>query len=374
MKFRTDFVTNSSSSSFTVTVTVESKDGKSYRFSRGASPFADERWDHYDFHGDLSRLMKDRNARTEIDNCLKELLSMEADNYDKVLLKETDQAASIIEGVSVGDEVVLMPKGTGWDVLLEVFYQDKIIGVFPKQKGNALGNWIFNYVLRSNSSDKKQIGAYISRIVSVTPISKQKKSTVPKVYVSVDLMLNDVTIPERGLDFENVEGLCRFLSTNVYDGNSWGNEANGKPDSRFIKNASAGIKNISDVSKIIVEREWNAWGEGADLFAENDAKLCDLANDVVICKDDPKVKKIALQAMKDYINSDEYADSMDWAESGFGQKCAFHYMVKGGDKALEKVAERLCTNYGPDRTHGIEHFELNVLTGDYKADAYLDLQ
>lgn len=367
MKIRTDFVTNSSSSNFMVTVTVMSKSGKSYKFSRGASPYDDIEWSHYDFHGNLYGLMKDNAARDEIDNCLRALMSLEEDNYDKVLLKETDKFASVIESVSEGDEVSLVPRGSDRDILLDVMYDGKKIGEFPKQKGFSLGRWISAYTL-----GKKKVGAYTAKVVSVTPLSKLKKSTAPKVYVAVNLMMNDVSIPERGLDFESVEALCKYLSENVYDANSWGNSRKGKPNTKFIKSASAGIASVSDVSKIIVEREWDAYGEGADLFADNDDKLCALARNVVNAGKDPERKKKALQAMKDYINSEESSEGK-YGERGFGVGCNFHYVIKGGDAALEKVARRLCTYYGPDTTHGVEHYELNALTGETKADAYFDL-
>lgn len=365
MKIRTDFVTNSSSSNFMVTVTVMSKSGKSYKFSRGSDEYSDIEYDSTDFHGNLYGLMKDSSARDAIDNCLRELMDIESSHYEKVLLKDTDKAASDIEKISVGDEVVLKPRQSDWDCNVDVYHNGNRIGEFPSGKGYSLGKWIVKYVL-----GKKKIGAYEAKVVGVKPLSKQKSPTSPKVHVSVNLLLNDVSIPERTLDFESVEALCKYLSRSVYDG--WGDEPKGKIDSRFVKSASSGIQRVSDVSKIIVEREWNAWGEGADLFADNDEQLCELAQKVVSYANSVEKKKEALAAMRKYIESDEYSDLMG-GESGFGDGCSFHYVYDGDDEDLEKLARRLCSNRGPNTTSGVEHYELNTLTGEVTADAYFDL-
>lgn len=132
----------------------------------------------------------------------------------------------------------------------------------------------------------------------------------------------------------------------------------------FVKNLAENVSDVSKISRIAVRREYNAWGECADLIADNDAKLCELAEKVTSAEGEDQ--KAALKEMLDYINT----PNGDRAGEDFGRGFDdVRYSWYGDDDALLKLAERLCSWNGPDDVEGEECQELDLTTGTFSKHA-----
>lgn len=143
---------------------------------------------------------------------------------------------------------------------------------------------------------------------------------------------------------------------------------------KFIRDMLETFKSVEDIKEIRVDREYSAWGEFADLVADNDETLCKLSAEYLKAEGDEKVK--AREALINYINTPfEY----DGFGGSFGQGFMFQYeFVDGcdanGEDNLDKLAKRLGSNYGPGGTSGSETTVLDMTTGKVTKEAIFNLE
>lgn len=181
------------------------------------------------------------------------------------------------------------------------------------------------------------------------------------------------------LTVSNVPELARYLMEGVSDNLDWQDEydlsetdiefkqKNAERKTRFIDEVSRSIPTINDISKITVLREYEAWGEGAELIAENDYELCELAQEVndAVGAD----KKKALSKMLDYIRSARiHAYGMR-----FGEGMVVRYSWDGDENDLIRLANRLCSDLCADFYRGKEYREIDVRNQSVMSDAVYDL-
>lgn len=135
---------------------------------------------------------------------------------------------------------------------------------------------------------------------------------------------------------------------------------------QFIDDAKAKIKSVRDVDSIVVERHYNAWGEFADLVADNDHTLCRLAKLYIQATG---IEKERIEAeMVTYIHT---ATEAKWWSFGCNSiNCRYDW----NGRSVDELAKRLCGKYGPGNVSGIERKELNLKTGEYfdESDFHLE--
>lgn len=137
----------------------------------------------------------------------------------------------------------------------------------------------------------------------------------------------------------------------------------------FQDAVTEGIKERSDIARIEVKRVYSAWGEYADLVADNDQKLRELAKAVM--ESDGAEKQAARQAMLDYIRT----SSADRSVGGFGFGYEdIRYLWEGDDAALDQLAERLCSGRGPGDVAGRELQSLDMKTKKLEKYAEFELR
>ena len=133
---------------------------------------------------------------------------------------------------------------------------------------------------------------------------------------------------------------------------------------KFINDARTKIKSVRDIERIVVKRHYDAWGEFADLVADN-SELTALAekylNSTGIAKDRAEAEMIT------YIHT-----AIDARGESFGCDSLISRYNWGG-KSVDALAKRLCSNMGPGSVSGVERKEINLKTGEYFDESDFDL-
>ena len=388
MKIRTDFVTNSSSSSFSVEVSIIDKSGKKY--SVGVMPY------EYDcdnggtasFSGELGQAM------TKF--AFKKLENLE----DKYELKEVDKEGrnDRIESVKVGDTVRLVKVqeeadedeyGYGYgaqdNCYIDVQNAEGSLGILPSDP-----TWI---LLDFLDNDKVEL---VATVADVTPLSQRRKNA-KKALISIHIEAKIVGEDSSILRFSDIADLCKFLTDSIEDGcwdyDEYDDDYDDEFDedeeeeeefdeddfdfgsmstsafrkkleaekATFTENVIKKVKTIDNISKIVVSRDYSAWGEFADLIADNDETLCELAQKVNNASG--AEKEAAKAEMLKYIHTPN-GDRGRWMSFGSNFE-DFRYLWSDDDAQLDALVERLCSNYGPDSVEGTEYCEINMETGEY---------
>lgn len=135
---------------------------------------------------------------------------------------------------------------------------------------------------------------------------------------------------------------------------------------QFIDEARTKIKSVRDIESVIVNYEYNAYGEFADLVADNDKRLRELAEKYVHSTGIEQERAEA--EMITYIHSTTEARGESF---GWGYHTSRYYW-KG--HSVKELAERLVSSRGPDSVSGSEREELNLKTGEYFNESTFDLK
>lgn len=166
----------------------------------------------------------------------------------------------------------------------------------------------------------------------------------------------------------SVEELATWLANSIKQDTFHGarGASFNKAKAKFIREACEKIKSVRDIEKITVERKYDAWGEFATLVADNDYRLQQLAEKYL--QSEGIEKERAEAEMITYIHTTTDACCED-----FGTSCSLSRYAWDGC-AVDELAHRLCSNYGPGDVSGIEREELNMKTGEYFSVSYFDLE
>lgn len=164
----------------------------------------------------------------------------------------------------------------------------------------------------------------------------------------------------------SVEELATWLANSLRQ-DTWDDDETPsfkRKKNKFINDARTKIKSVRDIESIVVERHYDAWGEFADLVADN-SELTELAekymNSTGIAKQRAEAEMIT------YIHT-----TTDASGESFGcDSVASRFNWSG--KSVAELAKRLCSNYGPGSVSGVERKELNMKTGEYFDESDFDL-
>lgn len=138
-----------------------------------------------------------------------------------------------------------------------------------------------------------------------------------------------------------------------------------KTKTEFINDAKTKIKSVRDIDSIVVERRYDAWGEFADLIADNDDRLVELAKKYLNSTGIDKERAEA--EMVTYIQTSNMARG-----ESFGCNSAISRYNWSGN-SVKKLAKRLVSGYAPETVSGVERKELNLKTGEYFDESKFDL-
>ena len=342
MKFRTDFVTNSSSSSFTVKLTVRGADGSEVSYED--RPYWEDGGEA-SFNGVLCELSTQY------------LMNFFQEDKDRVYHlscspEEKERMKTVTDG-----EMLKLTKGAKYNALrnnkwvvayfIGVMNSSGTLGWFSQEVADHINAILDHPGIVLTASACKPEGAKVCTV----KLSAQRQEGF------TDLVL-----------VEDVDKLSKMLMNSAT--NDYG-KANTKKKQRFIDEMKNKFSSPDQIESISVLRDYFGWGEGAQLIPENDQTLRALSERVI--KSDGEEKQQALQEMRDYITEPNAGRQHDMLSFGRGYS-DFRYAVDTDNRTLYNVAKRICSRYGPRDVSGIEYQEIRFPTGESKAYAEFSLK
>lgn len=340
MKIRSDFVTNSSSSSFIIELGIVGKNKKSVECHLpDCSSYSDD-----DYYEDYEEIVKE-NFKFN----LEEIICGESISKKDWLIVEddTEKLRRILSEIHVCDEVTLK-KYRGISAYYKEQYLGSITGIDDEQM------WWEKY----QEGNYKIMVSYIDR--------SDKKTNYKVIHLRLYKENDNLDINELIKKFKDksLEELCDVLLENtskeVYDEKKYKTKLK-RTKEKFKKSVLNKIENKDNIESIYMNREYIASGEFAELLADSDLKLCELARKVNFAKNSDECEK-AIEEMKSYIESTNLKKLVERIDSEFGKKSKnIKYELNTDIKVLSK---RLCSNCGPNLVRGNEHYELNYETNE----------
>lgn len=156
----------------------------------------------------------------------------------------------------------------------------------------------------------------------------------------------------------SVYELAQWLANSVKQ-DTWDNkETQGfrNKKKRFVEEAIKKIKTVRDIETVTVERHYDAWGEFAELLADDNimtAYAQKYLESTGLEKERAKAEFVTYIQTATDVHGDFFG-----ADSAIGR-----YDWSGG--SLDALAKRLCSNYGPGSVSGVESKRLDLRTGEY---------
>lgn len=368
MKIRTDFVTNSSSSNFTLEISIFTKNGDHISYSVDPSEYDPDNGGNAAFEGDLRRL-----AKVPLINHLYKL-----DLSDFVLMgTEFGGRAQRIEEARDGDPVhfELLVKRKERQILIDVCNEDGSLGYLPSHVASQVAALKENYEVELQGllvKNPQHAGAVSVRFL-FPDSEKYEGIMVPAFLTVAELGRFLMDAVDFGLGLDDLDFQISYGQTAGEDDPYAAQLSRLPTDDKtaFISRVATTVQKMEDIQFIVVNRDYSAWGEFADLIADNDQTLVKYARALLESKEDEK--ETIRQQMLAYINTPapraepgyEFAFARGFSE--------IKYNWFGNAEDLDQLAQRLCGTTGPGGVSGYEYFSYNLETGAYKKEASFDL-
>lgn len=166
----------------------------------------------------------------------------------------------------------------------------------------------------------------------------------------------------------SVESLAKWLMSELYQESWYDEEEESDFDQRkeaFVKEACEKIASVDEIETIEVIRYYDAWGEFAELVADN-LEMQEYARKYL---ESTGIEKERAEAeMITYIHT-----TTDARGDNFGSRSVvsrYHWT----EESVDLLAKRLVSNYGPGDVSGVEYRKLDLKTGEYYDESDFNLQ
>lgn len=369
MKIRTDFVTNSSSSNYSVVITIKDKKEFDYNYEENLCTYGFfEDGACCGFGANLGNLL--------VSNAISNIKRYKDEEYELEYCDRKGRPGRI-KKVSIGDLVTLV-KVAGQtrlgcenqynvaDFAVDVRSAEGSLGLLPGEalkvirealESDAIElkvtvrNKIYGRISVSIDAEEKTTG----HILVLEDVSKLAQFLVNAVYNEIDEWIETC---QSDSDIETEKELSDIK--NIITENR----------KKFVADVSKNIASIKDISKITVDRYHSAWGEFSEAVADNDPELRELAQKVNNSSGDEQ--ETALAEMLTYIRK---PSSIMSRFSRFGEDHDdFRYKWNGDRNDLLALAKRLWSGNGADEEEGREHDEIDFTRGIVESYAEYDLK
>lgn len=210
-----------------------------------------------------------------------------------------------------------------------------------------------------------------SFIVSMTINTKNNKNVSFSPFDEYAMEVEDYMYSGfKGISYDKIDKmkdkkeLFNYLKNQFYV-NSYEQEI--EPEMSYEKYDEV-IKNINDITTIIIRRDYYANGGDAELVADNDETLLAFAKEYKNAKTSEEKDKIVEKAFEyvskpiDNLYLEQFGDNVD----------EFSYSIDSKED-LEKVLKRLTTCYGPNGVSGYEEYVYDLKNKTCKSSATFNL-
>lgn len=368
MKIRTDFVTNSSSSNFTLEISVVTKNGEHIGYSVDPSEYDPDNGGDAAFGGDLRQL-----AKVPL---MSHLLKLNTISFF-LMGTEFGGRAQRIEEARDGDPVrfELLVKRRNRQILVDVCNEVGSLGFLPSHVASQVtalkedfGVELQGFLLKPS----EHAGAVSVRFLF--PDSEKYKGVMAPAFLTVAELgrfLMDAVDSGLGLDDEDLRSSYNAAEDEDESYTGQLSRQFAAERAAFISQVSAKVQKMEDIQYVAVDRDYSAWGEFADLIADNDQTLKQYARALLECKEEER--ETIRKQMLDYINTPaaRAEPGYDFAFARGFSDIAYNWYGDADD--LDQLAQRLCSTKGPGSVSGYEHTSYNLETGMYEKKASFDL-